>query len=249
VRLLWPEPGAIDDVAGFVAAEARPTPVGRPWLLVNMIASLDGAISVEGRSGGLGAPADKAMFAALRGAADVILVGAGTARTEGYGPPRPSDAVRAARSARGQVPAPRLALVSRSLGLDPSARCFAEAEERPYVICPATAPAERMEALAAVAHVVALGDDEVDLSRALGRLGDDGAGIVTCEGGPSLNADLIAHDLVDEWALTLSPLLVGGDSARSSTGAPSPDPRQFELARLAEGDGLLLSRWLRARSR
>ena len=101
MQRLWPDPGEVDDLAGLVASEARPTHADRPWLLVNMISSLDGAIAIDGRSGGLGTPADKAVFRALRGIADVILVGAGTARAEGYGPPKPTDATRAARVARG----------------------------------------------------------------------------------------------------------------------------------------------------
>jgi hypothetical protein len=84
MRRLWPDPGEVDDIAALVAAEPRPAPADRPWVLVNMIASLDGAITIAERSGGLGGPADKAMFAALRGIADVVLVGAGTARAERY---------------------------------------------------------------------------------------------------------------------------------------------------------------------
>ena len=109
MRRLWPDPTDIDDVAAFVAADARPTPVGRPWLLVNMITSLDGAVTVGGLSGGLARPADKEMFTALRAVGDVVMAGAGTVRAEGYGPARPSAAARAARRERGQdeVPASR----------------------------------------------------------------------------------------------------------------------------------------------
>ena len=92
------------------------------------------------------------------------------------------------------------------------------------------------------------GADEVDLVAALGRLRTDGVGVVTCEGGPTLNGDLIAHDLIDEWALTVSPLLVSGDAGRGSRG-PLADPRRFELARLLEADGELLGRWVRRAAR
>jgi 5-amino-6-(5-phosphoribosylamino)uracil reductase len=247
MRRLWPEPGELDDVAALVAAEHRPAGAARPWLLVNMVASLDGAITIDERSGGLGGEADRAMFFALRHVADVILVGAGTARAEDYGPARAPATVRAARAARGQAELPRLAVVTRSLDLDPSARLFGDPENRPYVITHQAAPAARVAALSEVAEVLQLGDDAVDLVAAAERLRADGAGVVTCEGGPALNGDLIAHDLVDEWALTLAPLLVSGDAGRSSRG-PVPDPRRFELARLLESDGELLGRWVRVRS-
>jgi riboflavin biosynthesis pyrimidine reductase len=246
MQRLWPDPAEIDDVAALIAAEARPAPADRPWLLVNMVSSLDGAIAIGGRSGGLGGPADKAVFSALRGIADVILVGAGTARAEGYGPPRPTDATRAARVARGQASAPRLALVTRSLDLDLATPMFTEADERPYVITSGGADPVRRAAVGEVAELVVTGDAEVDLPAALAALGAAGAGVITAEGGPRLNGDLLDHGLVDEWDLTLSPLLVGGDAARAIVGAP-PVAHAFRLARLLEGDGLLLGRWIRER--
>ncbi len=244
MRRLWPDPGEVDDVAALVAAEARPPHADRPWLLVNMVASLDGAITIEERSGGLGGAADREVFFALRHVADVVMVGAGTARAEGYGPTRANDAVRALRRARGQAELPRLAVVTRSLDLDPAARLFTDPGNRPYVITHRAAPPDRVAALTDVAEVLQLGDDEVDLAAALARLRDDGASVVTCEGGPTLNGDLIAHDLVDEWAMTVAPVLVAGDAGRSSRG-PLADPRSFELARLLEADGELLGRWVR----
>jgi riboflavin-specific deaminase-like protein len=247
MRRLWPDPAPIDDVAALVAAEARPAPDGRPWVLVNMIASLDGAITVDGRSGGLGRPADKEMFSALRAVGDVVLAGAGTVRGEGYGPPRPSAATRAARRARGQEEAPRLAIATRRLDLDLTAPLFTEAEAPPFVLTCAAAPADRRTAVAEVAEVIVAGDVTVDLPGALHELHDRGVRTVTCEGGPHLNADLMLADLVDEWALTVSPLLVGGDAPRSTTGLELAEPLPMHLDRVLEGDGLLLTRWLRTR--
>ncbi|MFL6203995.1 MAG: pyrimidine reductase family protein [Acidimicrobiales bacterium] len=246
MQRLWPDPGDVDDVTALVAAERRSAHPDRPWLLVNMVASLDGAITIDERSGGLGGEADRAMFFALRHVADVILVGAGTARAEDYGPARASDEVRAARRARGQQELPRLALVTRSLDLDPSARVFGDPANRPYVVTHEAADPQRVAALADVADVVQLGAGEVDLVAAMERLHADGARVVTCEGGPTLNGDLIAHDLIDEWDLTVAPLLVSGDAGRGSRG-PVADPRRYELARLLEADGDLLGRWVRIR--
>lgn len=247
MRRLWPEPGEVDDVHAMVAAAARPSPPGRPWLLVNMITSLDGAVTVDDRSGGLARPADKTMFSALRAVGDVVLAGAGTVRAEGYGPPRPSAATRAARTERGQSAAPRLGIVSRSLALDLSAPLFTEAEAPPYVLTCADAPAGLVEATSAVAEVVVAGGSSVDLAQALAVLHERGERTITCEGGPHLNADLLAADLIDEWALTLSPLLVAGDAMRAVSGPPGGAPRELVLDLVLEGDGLLLTRWLRAR--
>ena len=99
VRRLVPTPS---DQVDLVEAYAPPEPpVDRPFVRCNMISSIDGAIAVEGRSGMLGGPADRRVFATLRSLADVILVGAGTVRAEGYGPARFGDELRAARVGRG----------------------------------------------------------------------------------------------------------------------------------------------------
>ncbi|MGV3759355.1 MAG: dihydrofolate reductase family protein, partial [Actinomycetota bacterium] len=223
MQRLWPDPAPVEDVAALVAAAPRPAPPDRPWILVNMIASLDGAITVEDRSAGLGRPADKAVFSALRAVADVVLAGAGTVRIEGYGPPRPTSATRAARRARGQAEAPRLAVVSRSLELDPGAALFAAAEAPPFVLTCDAAPRDRRAALAAVAEVVVAGDEAVDLPAALTELRQQGVATVCAEGGPTLNGHLLAADLVDEWDLTISPLLVGGGAGGRAANGPAPD--------------------------
>ncbi len=170
MRRLWPDPAEVDDVAALVATEARPAPPDRPWVLVNMIASLDGAITIDDRSGGLGGPADKVMFSALRGVSDVILVGAGTVRAEGYGPARPSDATRAARRARGQGDVPRIAIVTRSLDLDTATTLFTESDLPPIVITCGSADAARRAALAEVAELIVVGEEAVDLPAALTTL-------------------------------------------------------------------------------
>lgn len=248
MQLVWPaaEPVDVDDLDAFVAAEARPAPTGRPWLLVNMVSALDGAISVAGRSGGLAGPADKALFAALRGVADVVMAGAGTVRAEGYGPPRPSPTVRAARRARGQAEAPRLAIVSRSLRLDLDAPLFTEAESPPFVITHAAGDPERKRAVAARAELVVAGEAEVDLHAALVALGGHGVGVVTAEGGPHLNGDLLAADLIDEWELTISPRLAGGEAGRASVGPPLAMPLEMRLDRVLQDEHFLLTRWVRA---
>jgi riboflavin biosynthesis pyrimidine reductase len=236
VRQLLPIDRPEVDVADVYGGADRSPPAGRPWVAVNMITSADGATAVSGRSGPLGGPADKAVFATLRSSADVVLVGAGTARAEDYGP---------ARNRPDGTAGPRLAVVTRSGRLDPGARLFSGGH--PIVVTCAACPADRRDALAGVAEVVVAGDDDVDLAGALGALADRSAGVVLCEGGPSLNADLIAADLVDEWCLTLAPVLAAGESARAASGPTPPSPRALRLAHLLEADGLLFARYLRER--
>lgn len=247
--------GASDiDVAALVAADHRMAAADRPWVLVNMIASLDGAfVGPDGRSGQLSDSADRHMFRALRGIADVILAGATTVRLENYGAPRLPRDVQAARRERGQAPLPRMATVSASLRLDPTSRLFNETppDQSPIVLTTAKAlEALRTEdpdlatALTNVAEPRACGQDSVDWARALEELRRE-ARVVLVEGGPTVNAQLIAGDLVDEFCLTLSPTLVGRPGDGGAAVAAGTTLRRFHLNRVHEQDDFLFLRYLR----
>lgn len=116
MRWLLPPRADEVDLAAVYATPADRAP-GRPFVRANMISSLDGAIAIKGRSGGLGGPADQRLYDTLRSLTDVVLVGAGTMRTERYGPVRVDATARAQRLARGQSPVPPIAVVTRSCHL------------------------------------------------------------------------------------------------------------------------------------
>jgi len=219
-------------------------PADRPWVRANMVSSLDGAATVGGRSEGLGSPADKKVFTLLRGLCDVVLVGAGTARAEGYRAMRPDPAFADRRAASGQPPAPALALVSRRLELDPSSAMFTGGGQRTVVVTCASADRQAMARLADVADVVVAGEDTVDLPAAVRALVDRGTGRVLCEGGPGLLADVVAAGLLDELCLTVSPMLVGGDTTRITSGL-SAGARPLRLASALGEDDVLLLRYRR----
>ena len=155
-----------------------------------MVSSLDGAISVRGRSGVLGGPPDRRLFMALRSLADVIVVGAGTMRTEGYGPARLDDELRAGRQARGQPAEPPIAVITRSCHFDWQSPFFTEATARPIVFTiddAVQAPGSRGTE---VADIVAVGETEVDLRRVLTALGERGMRQALVEGGPGRSPSL-----------------------------------------------------------
>lgn len=220
-----------------------------------MIVSLDGAtVGPDGRSGSLSGPADRLVFRALRGLADVILAGARTVRVENYGPPRLAPDVQDARRQRGQAPLPRMALVSGGLRLDPTQRLFSEApaEQRPIVLTttealgahPGMKPGTTVADLADVAELRDCGQRTVDWPRALRRLRQD-ARVLLVEGGPTVNSQLIDADLIDEYYLTVSPTLVG----RAGLGSARPDvagaPRRLRLGDVLEQDDFLFLRYVR----
>lgn len=234
-----------DDLRARYLADRRTHDDGRPWVLLNMITSIDGAIAVDGLSGGLGNEADFAVFSTLRSLADVILVGAGTAAAEGYKVPKPTAEVLERRAAAGQAPRPIIALVSRSLRIDLDAPLFTDADYRPVVVTAASSPADRRAEIADVADVVIAGEHEVDFADAIRSLGRRCGPVILAEGGPTLNGQLVAADVLDELCITISPLVVGGAGGRMVAAGPDHDPRRFEVDRVAEGGGLIFTRLLR----
>lgn len=237
------EPAATDlDVDALAAHYAYP-PVGA--VRANMVTSVDGAVTLDGRSKGISNAIDWTMFGLQRALADVIVVGAGTARTEGYGPGRARPEYAHLRAAAGQEPAPRLAVVTRSGDLDPSAAMFGGSAST-LVVTHGRVPEERMAALRNVAEVVVCGDDDVDLTVARDALRSMGLRRILTEGGPTLLGALLTSDLLDEVAVTVTPSVVGGDSERmvSSTSA---FPRTLSLAGVLEHEGTLFLHYRRDR--
>lgn len=242
LRHLSPASGPID-VLDMVLAEERSTDAP-PWVMYNMVASVDGATAVAGGSTALNDEDDKALFAALRVVPDVVLAGAETIRAENYGPVRLDEQRRRRRVENGKDAVPRLAIATRSLRLDPELRVFGDPEYRPLVVTGEDAPEDRVAALSGLADIVQL--PELDPESILGALGDPG--IVLCEGGPSLNGQLIAGGFIDEMNLTISPLVAVGESYRVAHGDDLGSPVAMRLDRVLTGDRSLFLRYLRVHS-
>jgi riboflavin biosynthesis pyrimidine reductase len=227
LRRVLPPPVEPTTIAETYRAERRPPP-DRPWVGLTMIASLDGAVVVDGTSGGLGNPNDRDLLLTMRDLADVIVVGAGTARGEGYGPPG--------------KPGQRIGVVTNSGNVDLTSRLFTSGAG--FVIASESTPIDdtRCETLRA-------GTDRVDLRLALSTIDTIVPGVrhVQAEGGPTLNAGLLADDLIDELDLTVSPRMVSGDGPRLTSPGPHVDAR-FTIARLlVDDESFMFGRWLRDR--
>jgi riboflavin biosynthesis pyrimidine reductase len=236
VRRLLPDPGGELDDAGL--AESYRLPPGRS-VRVNFVASLDGAITVAGRSAGLGTPGDKRIFDLLRALADVVLVGHGTAAAEGYGPIVANSPVGRLRVAVGRPATAPIAVVSRRASLAPGDRL---AVPSTILVTCAAADAARRAALAeAGVTVLVCGDDDVHLPSALDALADRGLEQVLCEGGPQLLHAGLTAGVVDELDLSIAPALVGDE--HRLLGEPLPGVVRLDLRQLLEEDGMLFARY------
>jgi riboflavin biosynthesis pyrimidine reductase len=212
------------------------------WVRANMVASVDGAITVDGRSAGLSGAADRLVFSILRSLADVIVVGAGTARAERYGRAKAAHIWPQLRA--GRPAAPPLAVVTRSLDL--GSRLMSDQEGGDLIaLTTRRAPAERREAVGGVAQLLEAGEQDVDAAAAVEALAGCGHRRILVEGGPVLLGQLASAGALDELCVTISPILVGGRSARITAGL-DPLLTELALAAVLEDEGYLLCRYLRA---
>lgn len=233
-----------DALAPYLEAD-RPPLDDRPWVLSNMVCGLDGSTALDGRVRELSSRTDRELFIDLRSVADVILVGAETARREHYGPPKLPDARRAMRESDGRPPVPRLAIVSRSLSLEGAERALQPGDggERPIIVTCEASPEESRAQLAEQADVLLAGTDRVEPALALAALRRGGADVVLCEGGPSLLGDLLGAQLVDELCLTLAPV-VGGDPLPVAVLPATAAVSRARLAHVLEADSDLFLRYV-----
>ena len=233
----------------FPAEDITPYEVYRPdegrarFLRINMVSSIDGqATDPSGVTAQLGGDGDLEVFRSLRALADGILVGAGTARAEGYGPHRLRADLAALRERDGRPGPAAIVVVSGRLDLDPHSRLFAEAKTPTIVVTAAASPADRRRQLAAITPVIVAGDDEIDLADAFDQLAERFAiHHVLCEGGPTLNSALLRTGLVDELCLTLAPVLFGTGS--TTIVRPVAPSAMMDLLGLCEQDSELYARY------
>lgn len=229
------------------SAYAYPTERASSWLRLVFVASLDGATAdASGQAAGLSSPADQRVFALMRGLADVVLVGAGTARAEQYAPVRPVEVDGEMRARLGLAPLPPIAVVSRTLDAPPSLLTEpADESGRTIVVTTAAAPADRRRAVAAHADVVVCGDEHVDPVSVREELGSRGLLRIQAEGGPRLSRELAAAGVLDEVCLTVSPQLRAGDSARFVAGERLDPAIRLQLVHALVADDDLLLRYVR----
>jgi 5-amino-6-(5-phosphoribosylamino)uracil reductase len=239
LRRLHPEPALVtaDEAVAQLAFEA---PAARPYVVVNMVSTADGRASVAGRTAPISSAADRQLFHALRTRVDAVMVGAGTIRVERYGRIVPDAHRRELRALAGLEGDALAIVVSASLNLPPDLPLLQDPDSHVVVIT-----SSEGELDGCVAGVEYLRSAPVDLRAALARLREDyGVRSILCEGGPHLNASLLAQGLLDELFLTTVPKLAGAAGSLSiMDDALLAEPVALELRWLLECDGELFARY------
>jgi riboflavin-specific deaminase-like protein len=228
---LWPlaASGPLRQAAELLDG-VRPDALARPelpYVVVNMVASVDGRAAVAGRTAALGGAADHALFHQLRARADAVLAGSQTVAAERYGRLVRDPALLALRE-RLNLPAQPLAvIVSGRLSLPADTPLLRDEDARVVVI---TGPAGELSGHAAQVEYLRSAEDELLLAPHLLRLRRDyGVRLLLCEGGPTLNSALLAEGLVNELFLTVSAYLVGGRDPLTILADGTHEPRALEL--------------------
>src|SRR3954468_2677647 len=205
LRRLHPEPGELtpeEATTGLRLGDLAPP--ARPYVVLNMVATLDGRIAIDGRSGPIGDEADHELFHGFRTQADAVMVGAGTIRTERYGRIVRKPERRERRVAEGLAADPLAIVVSGRLHLPADLPLLQDPHSTVVVIT--ASPGELEPVPARVDYIRG-----AEMRPALEQLRKEhGVRSILCEGGPGLNDSLIREGLVDELFLSLAPKLAGG---------------------------------------
>lgn len=218
---------------------------GRPYVVVNMVSTVDGKTALGESAAGIGSRTDARLMRQIRGAADAVIWGAGTLRADVVDP-RVGPAWVERRLSRGQAAQPLAVTVSGSLDLEPTNRFFVGGPERSILFTVSMASAERRRALERYATVVVQAGPSVDLAEAVRYLRERcGVRLLLAEGGPGLNQRLLEAGLLDEVFWTIAPKLAGGRGRTLVDGDEPADAirTSMDLVSLHEHAGELYSRY------
>lgn len=241
-RQIFPESGEVPlDALPDRLASLGDQFSGRPYTVANFVSSVDGRATIGGRSAPLSNPSDRALFHSLRESVDAVMAGTNTLRVERYGRLIKDPAARRRRADRGLAPEPLAVVASRTGQVPYEIPLFSEPEARIVEFTGGTAP----RPVAAQRELVSLSPEQAGLREVMKRLRTEwSVRTLLCEGGPTLFGALVAEDLIDELFLTVSPVLVGGETNPAIlAGPPLPKPGRLELSSALEREGSLFLRF------
>lgn len=250
-RLFPAVAGHVDPLAIYDDIELPAGRDGRPYTILNMVSTIDGKTTLAENviKEPIGSPVDRQLMARLRVGVDAVMRGAGTVRASPYYPGIPEE-LEHRRIHLGLPRQPLAVVVSGSGELPLDAPFFRAAPRRPVVLITKRTPPARLARLYDVADVEVVGDETVDLPAALQRLYDKyDVKRLLSEGGPRLNQDCLAADVLDELFWTVAPRIAGGSmdlTMVEGAGLLEPMPR-LELVHAYVHDSELFLRYRRRR--
>jgi riboflavin biosynthesis pyrimidine reductase len=204
-----------------------PAPADRPYIIVNMVGSIDGKAVLDGTEQGLGSAQDKSRMQELRAHADAVMNGAGTMRQSGASS-RIDDAslVRWRHEHGKQTDFPLGCLVTTRADFELTGDYFDGSGVAAVIFGSAISPERAREIEARGPAVVAIPSDG-GLRQAVTYLfRERGVRRLLVEGGPTLIDDLLRQGLMDEFFLTVGAILVGGRDTLTVLAGPEAYSRK-----------------------
>jgi riboflavin-specific deaminase-like protein len=234
-------PVPVADAYGDLRLNAL-APADRPYVIANMVTSVDGRATLAGRSGGLADETDKELFLELRTQVDAVMAGTATIAIENYGPLVRHPERRRRRREHGLDEVPLAVTATRSMELPVQSPLFQDRGSRIAVLtdsdrepaaCPAAVMVERVPG------------EPLDLLAGMRRLRSaHGVRSVLLEGGPTMLAAMVAAGCVHELFLTYAPKIVGSaDQPTIIEGPALPQPIELELLSLLRDESYLFLRY------
>jgi riboflavin biosynthesis pyrimidine reductase len=222
---------------------AYPLGLDHPLLRANFIASIDGAVTLDGAGRKLGTPTDRRVFTRLREVADVVLVGATTAKAKPYIDIQLGTEAKSWRASHGLPTELQVAVVSSRAVISPQ---LLNNPIPPIVFVSASADGSARRALEASGAIVRqMPQRQIASASIRNGLKELGLNRVLVEGGPTFFSQLVADNAIDELCLTTSPMVVAGPARRLATAADHVEIHMERKTVLLGGDGTVIVRWVR----
>jgi riboflavin-specific deaminase-like protein len=222
----------------YTSLDLPEAPSDRPYVLINMVMSVDGKVVIEGTEKGIGSTTDQRLMRELRVNADVVMNGAGTLRASGTSSRLGDEELEKLRLSRDKPRFPIAAVLSRSGDL-PYDRLFFTARDFDAVVyLTSSTPPQRVAQARASGRPVHVLNSADHINEMLRHMRAElNASVVLLEGGPTLNAEFFARHCVDELFVTVGPVIVGGEDTLTAV----EGPRGFSLEEVRRLD--LVSSW------
>lgn len=221
---------------------------GRPFVIAKFAMSLDGKIATgSGDSRWISGDESRKFVHYLRHIVDAIMVGANTVVTDD-----PQLSARGCSGKGGKTKQQPLRVIVDGKGRTPlSARLFEEPGKTLIAVAKPFST-KKMEQFRKVgAEVVELPAERsnIDLAELLNVLGKRQVTSVLVEGGNKLFGSLFDHNLVDKVLAFISPIIIGGEAAKSAVGGNGvsrvTEALRLNRVRVMEfGDDILISGYI-----